>query len=228
MLILGVDTSWKQGSIALVREKAGGGSETIEIQPIAGGTFSAQLIPQLARMLSDHGLSKQDIGGFAAASGPGSFTGLRIGLTAVKALAEILHRPIAAVSVLEALAVEAGRGGAITVLLDAARSEVFLGIYEVAKGSAVKREELLLTQAELVASIERHQTAFVVTPDAKISELFRKHSIPVKLMERPGSESIARIGMKKIARGEVVTVDELDANYIRRSDAEIFSLPKLR
>ena len=226
MLILGVDTSWKQGSIALVREKAGG-FETIEVQPIAGGTFSAQLIPQLARMLSSHGLSKQDLGGFAAASGPGSFTGLRIGLTAVKALAEILHRPIAAVSVLEALALEAAGEGGVTVLLDAGRNEVFLGSYEVANRRAVKREEVMLTQQELLVRMERHKDG-LVTPDEPIFELLRKHSLPAKQMQRPGSESIARIGLGKIARGEVVTVDELDANYIRRSDAEVFSLPKLR
>jgi tRNA threonylcarbamoyladenosine biosynthesis protein TsaB len=224
MLILGVDTSWKQGSIALVRDE-----KTLAVQPIAGGTFSAQLIPQLARMLSSHRLSKLDIAGFAAASGPGSFTGLRIGLTAVKALAEILHRPIAAVSVLEALALEAGREGTIAVLLDAARSQVFLGSYAVTNGRAVKREEVLLTQQALVANMQQHgEDALVVTPDASIFELLRKHSIPAKQTERPNSESIARIGMRKIARGEVVSVDELDANYIRRSDAEIFSLPKLR
>lgn len=227
MLILGVDTSWKQGSIALVRE-ADGRVETVEVQPIAGGTFSAQLIPQLARMLTSQGLSKQDIDGFAAASGPGSFTGLRIGLTAVKALAEILHRPIAAVSVLEALALDTGREGTITVLLDAARSEVFLGTYEITNGRAAKREEVLLTQEELVSSMQHRQDFSIVTPDENIAELLRQHSIAAKQMERPGSESIARIGLGKIARGEVVTVDELDANYIRRSDAEIFSLPKLR
>lgn len=227
MLILGVDTSWKQGSIALVRE-AGGRGETVEVQPIAGGTFSAQLIPQLARMLSHHGLDKRNLDGFAVASGPGSFTGLRIGLTAVKALAEILHRPIAAVSVLEALALEAGRAGPVTVLLDASREEVFLGTYEVAGGSAVKREEVLLRRDELPARMQAGPKSLLVTPDSSLVELLGKNAIPAKLMERPGSELIARIGLEKIARGDVVTVDELDANYIRRSDAEIFSLPKLR
>jgi tRNA threonylcarbamoyladenosine biosynthesis protein TsaB len=227
MLILGVDTSWKQGSIALVRE-AGGGPQTVEVQPIAGGTFSAQLIPQLARMLAHHRLDKRDLDGFAVASGPGSFTGLRIGLTAVKALAEILQRPIAAVSVLEALALEAGGAGVVTVLLDASREEVFLGTYDVAGASAVKREELLLTRTELLARMQTSQNTVLVTPDASLMELLGKSAFPAKLMERAGSESIARIGLGKIARGEVVTVDELDANYIRRSDAEIFSLPKLR
>lgn len=227
MLILGVDTSGKQGSIALVRD-ADGGVETLEIQPIAGGTFSAQLIPQLARMLSAHGLSKQDLDGFVAASGPGSFTGLRIGLTAVKALAEILHKPIATVSVLEALALAAGPEGRVTALLDAARSEIFVGAYDVRKGQASKREEVLLTQEELLARAKNREEGLLVTSDAAIENLLASHSIAVKLIERPGSDFIARIGAGKIRRSEVVSVEELDANYIRRSDAEIFSLPKLR
>jgi tRNA threonylcarbamoyladenosine biosynthesis protein TsaB len=226
MLILGVDTSGKQGSIALVQE-AGGRVETIEVQPIAGGTFSAQLIPQLARLLSKHGLSKADLDGFAVASGPGSFTGLRIGLTAVKALAEILHKPIAAISVLEELAIAAGSEGRATAIVDAGRNEVFLGVYEVGNEHAAKGEELLLTQDELLDRLRR-APALVVTPDATLQELLAQHSIAAKLIERPGSDFIARVGLGKIRRGEVVSVEELDANYIRRSDAEIFSLPKLQ
>ena len=225
MLILGVDTSGKQGSIALVRE-TNGRVETLEVQPIAGGTFSAQLVPQLARMLAKHGLSKQDMDGFAVASGPGSFTGLRIGLTAIKALAEILHKPIAAISVLEAMALAAVRNGLVTAVLDAGRSEVYFGVYDVGKDQATKREELLLTQDELLARAQ--ESSFMITPDATLKELLTRHSIAVALIERPGSGSIARIGLERIRRGEVVSVEELDANYIRRSDAEIFSLPKLR
>src|SRR6266850_2648234 len=227
MLILGVDTSWKQGSIALVRE-TNGRLHTIDTQPIAGGTFSAQLIPQLADILKRHRLSKRDLEGFAVATGPGSFTGLRIGLTAVKALAEILHKPIAAVSVLEALAIVAGHDGAITALLDASREEIFLGTYRVASGRATKTEEALLKQDELLAHIRPSKGLRLVTPDAAIEKLLSQNGVPCTVLERPGSESVARIGLEKIARGETVSVEELDANYIRRSDAEIFSLPKLR
>lgn len=227
MLILGVDTSGKQGSIALVRE-TGANLETLEVQPIAGGTFSAQLIPQLADMLARHKLSKRDLEGFAVASGPGSFTGLRIGLTAVKALAEILRRPIATVSVLEALALAAESEGRITVLLDASRGEVFVGAYEVRDGQALKGEEVLMTQHELLARAPRSEEMLLVTADPAIEKLLAEHSITARRLERPGAEVIARIGLKKIRRGEVVSVAELDANYIRRSDAEIFSLPKLR
>src|SRR6266850_1227573 len=226
MLILGVDTSWKQGSIALVRE-TNGRLHTLDTQPIAGGTFSAQLIPQLAEMLTRNRLSKRDLEGFAVAIGPGSFTGLRIGLTAVKALAEILHKPIAAVSVLEALAIAAG-DGIVTALLDASREEIFLGTFRVASGRATKTQEALLTQEELLVRVRQDENARLVTPDAAIEKLLSQNGVPCTVLERPCSESVARIGLNKIARGETVSVEELDANYIRRSDAEIFSLPKLR
>ena len=226
MLLLGVDTSWKQGSIALVRE-ANSRMHTLDVQPIAGGTFSAQLIPQLAEMLTRRGLTKRDLEGFAVAIGPGSFTGLRIGLTAVKALAEILHKPIAAVSVLEALAIAAG-DGIVTALLDASREEIFLGTFRVASGRATKTQEALLTQEELLVRVRQDENARLVTPDAAIEKLLSQNGVPCTVLERPGSESVARIGLEKIARGETVSVEELDANYIRRSDAEIFSLPKLR
>jgi tRNA threonylcarbamoyladenosine biosynthesis protein TsaB len=225
MLILGVDTSGKQGSIALVRE-VGDRTDTLAVQPIAGGTFSAQLIPQLARMLAKHRLDKREIDGFAVASGPGSFTGLRIGLTAVKALAEILRKPIATVSVLEALALAANHEGRVTAVADAGRSEVFVGVYDIRNDQAFKREEVLLTQEELLD--QKSGECLIVTPDAALKQLLGERSVAATLIERPSSEFIACIGLGKIRRGEVVSVEELDANYIRRSDAEIFSLPKLR
>src|SRR2546423_8143425 len=107
MLILAIDTSGKSGSVALARGDAQK-FELIATSPVEGGTFSAQLIPQIARLLSENNLKKSDIDAFAAATGPGSFTGLRIGLTAVKGLAEILHKPIAAAFVLEACGFASG------------------------------------------------------------------------------------------------------------------------
>src|SRR5208282_3822508 len=108
MLLLAIDTSGKQGSIALALagDRSGDGEdvEVIEIAPLAGGTFSAQLIPQVAELLSSNGFTKDAIGALAVVSGPGSFTGLRIGLAAAKALAEAFGKPIAALSLLEVCA----------------------------------------------------------------------------------------------------------------------------
>src|SRR5205085_11535932 len=85
----------------------------LETSTIAGGTFSAQLVPTLAALLQRHGLKAADIDGFAPISGPGSFTGLRVGLSAVKGLAEVLKKPIAPVSLLEALVTLSSKEGRI-------------------------------------------------------------------------------------------------------------------
>jgi len=222
MLILSIDTSGKNGSVALARGDADK-FELIATSPVEGGTFSAQLIPQIARLLSDNNLQKSNIDAFAAATGPGSFTGLRIGLTAVKGLAEILHKPIAAVSVLEACVLTSGikyDDARVFAALDAQRNEVYLGEYLLGRGIATKKDEVLLTRDEFV---KRVQGKVAVTPYEELAKAAR--SSDVLRIERPNSADVARIGLQKIARGETVSVEELDANYIRRSDAEIFAKP---
>src|SRR4051794_39055188 len=101
MLLLVTDTSGKNGSVALAR--ASESAEPSEVQvietvPLAGGTFSAQLVPQIAAMLAKHEFRKTDLDALVVVSGPGSFTGLRVGLAAIKGLAEILNKPIVPVS----------------------------------------------------------------------------------------------------------------------------------
>src|SRR5271157_5662539 len=126
MLLFITDTSGKYGSVALARaSRSPDEVNVIESVPLAGGTFSAQLVPQISALLAKHGFTKNDIGGFVVVSGPGSFTGLRVGLAAIKALAEILGKPIAAVSLLKAIALNSGAQGNITALLDAGRNEVY-------------------------------------------------------------------------------------------------------
>ncbi len=98
--------------------------------------FSAQLVPQIAALLAKNGFSKADIEAFVVVSGPGSFTGLRVGLAAIKALAEILRKPIVPVSLLEVLALASGTQGKILAALDAGRGEVYVGEYEIAGESA--------------------------------------------------------------------------------------------
>src|SRR5580704_10995948 len=124
MLILAVDTSGKQGSIALAQCGPEKECAVLETSPLDGGVFSAQLVPQIAALLASRGLEKQDLGGFAVVSGPGSFTGLRVGLAVVKALAEVLGKPIAAVSLLEAISVAGRPKGTVLAALDAGRNEI--------------------------------------------------------------------------------------------------------
>jgi tRNA threonylcarbamoyladenosine biosynthesis protein TsaB len=219
MLLLAADTSGKHGSIALARCETGTRCEMIEVVPLDGGTFSAQLVPQIAALLAKHSFTKQDVGGFAVVTGPGSFTGLRIGLAVIKALAEVLAKPIAGVSLLEAIAVAGAAQGRVTAVLDAGRGDVYAGEYEVTSSGARLNGEKLLSRSEL---IESAADSIVLTNDKRLIEAGRSAGLQVKEIELPRSDVIARLGWKKIVAGETVSPGELDANYIRRS-AEIFS-----
>lgn len=223
MLLLAVDTSGLHGSIALAQCTPQGECDVLELVPLAGGTFSALLVSQIAALLTKHGREKREIDAFAAASGPGSFTGLRVGLAAIKALAEVLGKPIAAVSLLEAVAVSGGTRGAVFAVLDAGRNEVYLGEYRVDDDRATCLSERLLTREEFLASA--HRESLLLTPDAAIAEAARSAGLQVREVERPRSAAIARLGWKKILAGQTVSAEDLEANYIRRSDAEIFSKP---
>lgn len=220
MLILGVDTSAKSGGVTLAEA---GESEfrVLASATIEGGTFSAQLVPTVAALLEKSRLSIRDIGGFAAASGPGSFTGLRVGLSAVKGLAEVLHKPIATVSLLEGLATSSHQNGKVIAALDAGRSEVFYGLYEVESGNATCLNEQLLSANEFVEQTRKPYIELTLTSDPVLVEKLAA-AVQVHLTERPDSSLIARIGARKLMAGQTVPVEALDANYLRRSDAEIF------
>jgi tRNA threonylcarbamoyladenosine biosynthesis protein TsaB len=217
MLILAADTSGKNGSLALVRFEAGV-PHTLELVSLEGGTFSAQLVPQISALLTKHDLAKSDIDAFAVASGPGSFTGLRVGLAAIKALAEILQKPIAAVSVLEAIACAAGSEGRVLAALDAGRGEIYCGEYEIRDARATLTAQRLLSGREFADSAA---AAMIVTPDAKVADLAREKNLQVIVIDPPRADAIARLGFEKIQAGEVVSPEALDATYIRRTDAEI-------
>jgi len=220
MLILAVETSDKQGSIALARGVPDGTCDVLETVPLSGGLFSAQLIPELAALLEKQGYSKQDLEAFAVASGPGSFTGLRVGLAAIKALAEALGKPIAPVSLLEAVAAAGSFRGKVLAVLDAGRGEIYAGNYEV--GNVVTMlSECLLTREEFLAESAHYP---VITPDPSLAEIASRGGARVETIERPGSAAIARLGWKKILSGATVPPETLEANYIRRSDS-IFSKP---
>jgi tRNA threonylcarbamoyladenosine biosynthesis protein TsaB len=231
MLVLAIDTSGKNGSIALARVPLGQSDvEIIEVVPIAGGAFSAQLIPQIAALLEKHGLGKNDLGAFAVASGPGSFTGLRVGLAAIKALAEALQKPIAAVSLLEAIACSGAGHGRVLAALDAGRGDVYVGDYEF-DPQVHRHSERLLSREEFLAeaSLPEAKGRLVVTPDAGLAEMIRALAvapgIQVQQIEYPNSGVIARLGWQHLQRGDRVRPEDLEANYIRHSDAEIFSKP---
>jgi tRNA threonylcarbamoyladenosine biosynthesis protein TsaB len=216
MILLSIDTSGKQGSIALAQGEPGDADKLAIIDTVAlvGGTFSAQLIPQIAELLATHRFTKNDIAAFAVAAGPGSFTGLRIGLAAVKALADVLQKPIAAVSLLQVCAVESGLRGNIVAALDAGRGDVYVG--EQDNGDFWR--EHMLSRAEF---LEHAKASTVVTPDAALVAALETAGLSGLLLPAISAGAVARLGWRQLQRGEVVSPEKLEANYIRRTDAEM-------
>jgi len=248
MLLLVTDTSGKDGFVGLVRTAEGADPERVEVideVPLAGGTFSAQLVPQISGVLEKHGFRKTDIGAFIVVSGPGSFTGLRVGLAAMKALAEIMQKPIVPVSLPEALApfsrsIAASHDAPsnmmlrYAVALDASRGEAFVGEYEISSEASCSPKstgESLLSLDNLAALLESGVVQWISTPDQTIFDALRKRVSESKRravrrnLRRPRSAEVAILGVQKLRTGHTVSPEQLEANYIRRSDAEIFSKP---
>lgn len=221
MLLLVTDTSGKQGSVTLARAEKGNANEVevIEVAPLAGGAFSAQLVPQIAVLLDTHRFSKTDIDAFLVVSGPGSFTGLRVGLAAVKALAEILKKPIVPVSLLEVVAVASRIQGKVMAVLDGGRGDIYVGAYQVADNAVRVLQEELLSKAEFLSQA-REST--VVTPDLTLAATAREANLAAVVVAPSGPEMITRFGLWKLRAGETVSPEHLEANYMRRSDAEMF------
>ena len=232
MVILGIDTSGRDGSVALARG-SGEGFEVLGSMPIAGGTYSAQLIPAISALLAGASLAKSAIDLLAVASGPGSFTGLRVGLSTVKGLAEALRKPIVAVSLLAATAAAARQTASVVVALDAQRREVYVGEYQVVQSEVPAElrlhriDEVLLSLDDFTASLgTRIPVPVTYSPDATIERALRQSGSPVERIPRPGADLIARLGVAEYLQGLTISSATLDANYLRRSDAEIFSVPK--
>ena len=225
MLILAIDTSGRNGSVALCRGDADS-FEVLQLTPLEGGTYSARLMPAMASLLEQNRFDKKDVDGFAVVSGPGSFTGLRVGLATVKGLCEVLQKPLATVSMLEAVTATHGDPGRATVTaLDAGRGEVYVGEYRLGFGSASLMREYIVKLAEFAGEASRIDGE-LVTPDASVAEFLRSANVRARLVAPVQADEVGRIGIRKLLAGETADVAGVDVNYIRRSDAEIFSAPK--
>jgi tRNA threonylcarbamoyladenosine biosynthesis protein TsaB len=169
---------------------------------------------------------------YAVVAGPGSFTGLRVGLTAAKGWAEVHGKPIAAVSGLEAVAAQvSGEGAWIAPVLDARRGQIYGGLYrrEAASGRLERDgDEVVMTAAEFLGELQGRTGGAVPvvatpTPGVLAQELAAS-SLRVARVEQVSpilAAVVGRLGWQRAQRGDTVDALALDANYIRRSDAEL-------
>jgi len=222
-----MDTSGRQGSVALLQAE-GEELQSLELAPIPGGQYSELLVPTIAELLVRHGVQKSSIGLIAVASGPGSFTGLRIAIATVKGLSEAFAIPAVAVSVLEAVALASGERGRVLSALDAQRSEVFYAEYNVVSAELVPVDrELIASFSDFTGFLASAPTRKIFTPDSSLAARLQEAGFSAGLLARPSAETYARIAHRKFLSGVRADVSALDANYVRRSDAEIFVAPKI-
>src|SRR5579864_725798 len=235
MLILSLDTSSSAGSFALLRD-ANVLSERVSTDH---EPYSASVLRHSRELLEATHISLEQIDLFSVDAGPGSFTGLRVGLTTVKGWAEVLGKPVAAVSGLEAFAAQAWpsleAGSIVAAVMDARRGQIFGSLFVAGNGwGALERigEEVVATADEFFEFVRGNLGGRGLVIACASPELIELAIRPA--MERQGLDGravelvssalapvIGKLGYAKALRGEVVDALHLDANYIRRSDAEM-------
>jgi len=229
VIVLAIDTCDSRGSVAVLRDATVLNVLAHESEE----DYSSWLLPAVGECLKACGLRMQEVDAYAAAAGPGSFTGVRVGLTSVKAWAEVYGKPIVAVSRLESLAVEApGEMSWVAAFFNAQRGQVFGAIYRLS-GTRLERsgDEMVIAPGEFVeaaAETAKDERISWVSTDAEcvVSEgAWKAREMRGERVESVSSvraPMIGRLGLAALAEGRVTDALALDANYVRRSDAEIF------
>jgi tRNA threonylcarbamoyladenosine biosynthesis protein TsaB len=213
-VILSVDTTSEFGSIALTEQ-----DRTVEeVLLHSPDGFGHVLFQQLEQLLARHGAAVDAMDCFAAASGPGSFTGVRVGLAAVKGMAEATGKSVVAVSNLRALALF-GSAPLRAVVLDARRGEVYAAVYND-RLEAVAAESVLKFP-DWIRTLPAGGFEFVSNDFAPFSSHVDA-AIPVVNAPRGLAAAIGRVAWAEFAAGRALDPAGIDANYVRRSDAELF------
>jgi tRNA threonylcarbamoyladenosine biosynthesis protein TsaB len=227
MLLLALDTCDSKGSVALLRDDvvlASANHDTDE-------DYSTWLLPAVARVLQAAGSNLADVDAFGVASGPGSFTGVRIGLTTLKAWIEVYGKPAAPISRLRAIALVGSAGRRfVAAFANVRRGQVFGAVYRYGESSLERvGEEMVIAPGEFIRIAVEHACGERIswaTPD--IDGLLdtpewrerQKLGDEPEIVSASLADTIARLAEVELAAGRAVGVLELDAKYVRRSDAE--------
>ncbi|MCC7124066.1 MAG: tRNA (adenosine(37)-N6)-threonylcarbamoyltransferase complex dimerization subunit type 1 TsaB [Acidobacteria bacterium] len=229
MIILALDTTTRGGSAAVLNDDVvlavGEGD--------ASRTHGERLPAELAAVLGDAGLTLEAVDLLAVASGPGAFTGLRIGLAAMQGIALTRGLPVVGVSALDVLATSAAaslpEGTLVGAWIDAARGEVFAQLYRVAAGSDGQPRVTAITDAEADAPVALWAQWTSLYPDTRIvlagdgGVRYASQMTPVAEVAAPAllAPVIARLGRRAYDTGAPHTPHALQPLYVRRPDVEI-------
>ena len=229
MLTLAIDTCESRGSVAVRRD----GALLAARKHNDGIDYSAWLLLAVDQALIEAGTKLEQVDLFAVATGPGSFTGLRVGLTTVKAWAKVYRKPTVGVSRLEAIAGSLdARSEFIAACYDASRGQLFGALYRPHSGTTSRfGDERVLAPEEFVDWVENvagKEAVSWVSLDPGLLENVDKLKARIAVadtFDRCTTELASVIGAlaeKRASQGDFSDPLLLDANYVRRSDAEIF------
>ena len=235
VLTLALDTSSPSGSLAALRDE----QLIASVSTATGEIYSSRMFRHLEFLLKELALDLRDFDLFAVAAGPGSFTGLRVGLAAVKGWSEAYAKPVAAVSALEAVAAQShSRSPYLVPVLDAHRGQIYFGAYrrtsagDAESALALEGDECVMTPEEFFDAL-RERSIFdftILATDAGVLDRAAsrietpRNARPAHRMEQVSpilAPVIGRLGYRRAQRGELLDALTLDANYVRRTDAEL-------
>ncbi|HEY0786231.1 MAG TPA: tRNA (adenosine(37)-N6)-threonylcarbamoyltransferase complex dimerization subunit type 1 TsaB [Acidobacteriaceae bacterium] len=209
MILLGIDTCGAVGTLALGRLEAGE-LQVLASRGLAGRTSAAMLVPAMAELLAEAGVELAALRGVVVADGPGSFTGIRIGLSAAKALAEALGCAVFPISRLRVMAASHAAAGAV---LDAGRGEFYWAGPEPETEAWV---ESLLTREELAATVAM-ASGIVVACEERVALALDACS-SFRLVEPPTAVQTLQAALAEVQADRRADVASLDGRYLRRSD----------
>lgn len=218
MIILGMDTSSANACVALMNDEKIIGEYTVSHDR----THSQIIMPMLDDMMKKCGVALEDVDVFAVATGPGSFTGLRIGISTVKTFAQVLKKPIVGISSLESLAANVTYDGFVCPIADARRDRVYNAVYK--SGECIV-EPRVTPVAELADELGDKNVMFLGDGMLKYGDLILNSSpelftaAPVHLNMQNAS-SLCACAYKRALKGDFDNLYSLEPMYLRKSQAE--------
>jgi tRNA threonylcarbamoyladenosine biosynthesis protein TsaB len=223
MKILAIDTATASGSIALLED----GRLIAELTTCIQETHAERLMPSIKTLLHSIGARIEDIDGFALAVGPGSFTGLRIGLSTIKGLAWSLNKKVAGVSTLEALAMNLPYSDKqICPLLDARKKEVYAGIYRCDGNRPERIMDDIAIKPDVLLEKIKEPTIFIGSGIDVIFNSEPRTTNP-KLVFAPShlwtikASNIGLLAWERFKNGDSDSPQTIGLNYLRPSEAEL-------
>lgn len=220
MKILAIDTSSEICSTAILEDEKLIDKNNLE----NGKTHSENLMPLIDELLKRNNLSVNEIDLFACSVGPGSFTGIRIGVASIKPMAEVLNKGVASVTSLEALArnIETSNSNATIVsLIDARNSQVYCGIFN---NKYELKENYIADDINIVIeSLKKYENIILVGNGAILHKEILENNINIlefSKNNKQSAESIGKMAYQKYLKNDICTADTINPIYLRKSQAE--------